>query len=307
MTGLCVAGHPDGDERTAEPGSQACKGCRLATEQALRDLPQWWADLADPNHGKRPSQGGKSAERPEPISDDAASLRAAIRTSLVSWCLVLRDDRHITLPDEDEIIGFTQQLILDLQQARDGARYDGDRGRDQRYADDIADVREARASGADVIGALCLHITRHLPWLLASDHADLLVHQVTTLAHQARRAAHPSRPDGVISCPCGTRVALDVDRARIVCNGCGEWGDVGWWMDRVGKIPPRPMKITELSRWLHEHRDIEISTRQLRRWRDDGQLQAVTGDGAGSAQRFDPLAVALVVEQRLGHTARLSA
>jgi hypothetical protein len=111
--------------RPALDGLRVCSGCERKAMEGLRGIPELYVDLGDPRRGggiprfskynssgpKRPeacpecdnggSCGRKHREAPPIISDAARDARSAIRAGLVSWCLLLEEERRITLPEDD--------------------------------------------------------------------------------------------------------------------------------------------------------------------------------------------------------------
>lgn len=109
----------------AADGLQVCQRCERRTADSLRFLPELYDDLAEPRRGgglpkftkgsspgpKRPEAcakcdagtpcGRTHRETAQIIEDAARDARSAIRAGLVTWCLLLEEERSISLPADD--------------------------------------------------------------------------------------------------------------------------------------------------------------------------------------------------------------
>lgn len=293
----------------AAPGSHVCGHHADTTREHLRDFPELWAVL-----GSKPAGGGQtggSDEPPQPISDRARLERQGMRTMLVTWCKVLEEDRGSPLPDERVIIANTRRDVVRHQSDRyvalDAWRAAQDPQEQERHvnAAQAAHRRaeatlEARATGADIIEALREHIDRHLAWLLNTDHAARLVHDVDTAHTGARRVAYPSRAAIRILCACGERVPISTEHHAIIrCPGCGEWGTLSWWRAREAPaLADGPLTLRQLPDWLFAATGLVVSHKQLRNWHDRGYL--TQHNYVMIPARYDPEAVAVIAHHRLG-------
>jgi hypothetical protein len=275
--------------------------------------------------GTAPTGGARDGGEAQVIGDERRNARSAIKAMLVSWCLVLAEERHITVPDEARIIAGTWQAVFnadaDAAVATDAARaasWARDReaawthrrqsGQHHRRAERL---REQRATEADVIEALCDHIDRHLAWLLASEHADQLVNDVAGAWRWAWSLAGGGRNVPTLLCECGVRVPMPLsedagerETQEFVCPGCGSWGVLAWWADRLA-ASPGPMRLSDLVTWLAHWHGIVVTEKQLRNWADRGDITPAEGGGQhGITRRFDPVAVALIAAARVGVTQR---
>lgn len=101
MSDLCVTEH--GDERPeALPGLRLCRHCRRTLERDLIALPGLWDRLGD--HlapGSTGSGSGRvsgTSSAPLPINPAVAELRDQIRHDLVTWAVLVSDERGLELP-----------------------------------------------------------------------------------------------------------------------------------------------------------------------------------------------------------------
>lgn len=139
---------------------------------------------------------------------------------------------------------------------------------------------------AETVAAMAHVVAVNAGRLLGSVHADQLVHDVTTVAGDARRHLTPRQHRLTIGCPCGARVPLDPDADTITCPGCGEWGDLTWWRKRLGAHTDDQVPLTDLPGILLLQ-GINISLVTLRNWRarkivaplqdDDGDMRNERG------------------------------
>jgi ribosomal protein S27E len=161
---------------------------------------------------------------------------------------------------------------------------------------------------ADTVRAMAHHVAVQAGRLLASGHADQLVHDVRGCVATARRLTSPSRRQPIrVACPdCGERVALSTDPDEAVrCRGCGTWGVLAWWREQLVPDLDAPMTLRDASDWLlvHHGRDVPLET--LRTWskRADGQGNALlveVGRDNQGRKLFDPLAVAELASRMAG-------
>jgi hypothetical protein len=310
----------------AAPGSRACgwhhDGTRdmltgSSRERVVPSLADLYEALAEAPVGARGPGDGEAAQV---IGDERRQARSAIKAMLVSWCLLLAEPaenggRGLSVPDERVIAARTNWAIVAacadgavaLQAWRDAAMrgehppFDAIRRQRAR----VARLREQRLSGADVIAALADHIDRHLAWLLASEHAGQLVHDVASAWRWSWALAGGGRRLPAIRCSCGGQVPMALaedagERAVQVftCPACGEWGVLDWWRAREG-FNEKPMPLVDLVPWLAEHHRVTVTEKQLRNWADRGDITPTAGGGApGVTRLFDPVAVAMVADGR---------
>jgi hypothetical protein len=343
-------------------GSKACawhgEGCRdmlvgatpnPARQRTVPSLAELYEALGDAPVGARGPGDGEDAQV---IGDERRQARSAIKAMLVSWVLVLAEEaenggRGLSVPDERVIAARTRQAILRAQDERDVALTAyraadfglGDQERAiqawRRHSEALKRLREQRESEADVIAALADHIDRHLAWLLASQHAAQLVHDVTSAWRWSWALAGGGRRLPTIRCSCGGLVPMALaedagERAVQVftCPDCGSWGVLDWWKKAEG-IDPGPMPLSEFPDWLAEHHDLHFSLATLRHWAKAHAIRTVhvedcdddvcTGcarkpplirpvverdengnevpPAPGSTRRYDPAAVVLVAQR----------
>ena len=157
----------------------------------------------------------------------------------------------------------------------------------------------------DTIRGMCHVVAVQAGWLLSTDHADQLVHDVRWAHREAKRTAHPGRPDGVrVPCPgCGTRVRLDLSVDTIRC-GCGEWGDLAWWQQHVAAPDlDGPQDASQLVGWLLLEHRLAVTEQALRQWATRGYITRQGRDLKGR-MTYDPVQVALVAKRLTGQRKR---
>jgi hypothetical protein len=278
----------------AAPGSRVCgwhhDGTRdmltgARRERVVPSLADLFEALADAPVGAR---GAGDGEEAQVIGDERRQARSAIKAMLVSWCLVLAEPpenggRGLTVPDERRIGMRTWQSIarswdeygIALQAWR-AETDDVERARLMRkgrlHREQAKRLRDQRDAEADVIAALADHIDRHLAWLLASEHAAQLVHDVTSAWRWSWALAGGGRRLPTIRCSCGGLVPMALaedagERAVQVftCPACGSWGVLDWWREHEG-TDPGPMPLSDLPMWLAQHHGLEVTHHMLKRW-----------------------------------------
>lgn len=330
--GSCVTHRPDCDHQNcacppalAAPNSKTCGWHADTTRENLRELPELWAVLGAGSIG---SGTGSDDESPQPLSDRARWEREGMRVMLVTWCKVLDEERGSPLPDERLIAARTRQEVFrhdcDARMAvavwRAVLNDDDDRDTKRGKAMDAYRRARGRAiragqrrdDGIDIIEALREHIDRHLAWLLASEHADQLVHDVGNVHSSARHIAYPTRAGIRILCACGRRVPISTDKdAWMTCPGCGEEGVLSWWRTREAPATDGPQSLKDLPDWLFAHHALIVTHDQLRGWArtDRAPRMVAVKDAyrdAGGVLRpalYDPVAVAAIAHHRLGRRA----
>jgi hypothetical protein len=292
----------------AAPGSRVCgwhhDGTRdmltgSTRERVVPSLADLYEALAEAPVGARGAGDGEAAQV---IGDERRNARSAIKAMLVSWCLVLAEPaenggRGLSVPDERVIANGTQQdayyadadadveiLAFRAYRAVQGRAEDpAEKVRaheaslrclaaSQRHRDRAIRARQKRLTGADVIAALADHVDRHLAWLLASEHASQLVHEVTFAWRWAWALAGGGRRLPTIRCSCGGLVPMALaedagERAVQVftCPDCGNWGVLDWWRRAEG-VEPGPMPLAAFPEWLAEHHGLAVTLAKLRRW-----------------------------------------
>lgn len=355
----------------AAPGSRACgwhhDGTRdmltgSSRERVVPSLADLYEALAEAPVGARGPGDGEAAQV---IGDERRNARSAIKAMLVSWCLLLAEPaenggRGLSVPDEQRIAAGTEQVAfradadgdVEIQAFRTYRRLraratdpgDKDRAHEaslrclaaaSRHRERAARARELRRTDADVIAGLADHIDRHLAWLLASEHASQLVHDVTSAWRWAWALAGGGRRLPTIRCSCGGQVPMALaedagERAVQVftCPDCGNWGVLDWWREHEGK-DPGPMPLADFPAWLQEQHGLTFTLATLRHWAK-GRIRRMTHvagcgdddctgcartpplirpvverdeDGVeippppGSTRRYDPAAVVLVAQR----------
>lgn len=157
---------------------------------------------------------------------------------------------------------------------------------------------------ADTVRACAHHVAVHAGRLLASEHADQLVHDIESAVREARRLAHPRPRLGVtVPCPsCGHRVALAPDqRDDVTCAECGETGDIRWWRTQLAPGIDEPMHSEALCAWLLEHHRIALTRTALRQMAARGQITRAGKDTLGRGL-YDPVEVAGRLLERRART-----
>lgn len=97
----CLARHRDEQPRIAIDGGYICAGHLARLRRDLADLPTLHTDLADQQaHGHNTSgqRVSGSPGRPIPINPALTAHRDRIRATLVSWCLLVMEERGLEGP-----------------------------------------------------------------------------------------------------------------------------------------------------------------------------------------------------------------
>jgi hypothetical protein len=206
---------------------QQCRGC----------LPGWAADglrlcahhaariggdaiKAAVLHGElelvlRPSGGGGRTGKPgsaSPPRDDVVAMRTEIRHVLVSWCLLISEERGISLPTR-----------LEVEQLPDGF---------------IGPPRRRRVHDETAL-SVGGYVAKHAEWLAAQPYAGEVSDELASLASRARGIAFPSGTRRVEAGPCplcpGTLTALvrTTDAllpSEVACDGdeAHRWASERW-------------------------------------------------------------------------------
>lgn len=158
---------------------------------------------------------------------------------------------------------------------------------------------------ADTVHAIARHVTVQADRLLASEHADQLVHDVTGMASEARSLVSAGRTRGVrVPCvgttdtgPCDNRVTVtEPDPDGIVtCRACGEWGTQQWWIDRASPDVAEQMTARAASDHLLTHAGLLVEPGLIRVWVQRGKLTAVGRDAQGRPL-YDRVAVVALAQ-----------
>lgn len=150
---------------------------------------------------------------------------------------------------------------------------------------------------ADTVRGMAHHVAVQAGRLLASEHADQLVHDVVTAAREARRLAYPVT-SLTVECSCGHRVRIDGDPdVTTTCAGCSEAGTSTWWLHQLVPRALAPMTADEGVAWLATAHRIEVNRETVRQWVARGHLIAVDrkrpeGQTYGQpSSRYMPLAL----------------
>lgn len=305
--------------RQADDGYAVCNGCVHRITTALEELPQLWVDLAERVNTGGPTRYGSSNGDPEacpdcdtgrectrahrdtpaPLGAAQVTARSTIRAHLVTWCQVLADKRHITLPDETRIAATTRDLAhyesVQAAAHRLGADIYAQPGWDaglrvERPPDPLASARhrrdahqhavaaararQDRETGLDIVRALAGHVQRHLDGLLTdTTDAPVIVDDLTTALRDARRYANRSRRSAItIPCPeCGARnAAPDVDvMGDITCSECGLVADATYW----GRLDDNDMTEAQIVEHLATEYRIKVDGATIRQWATRGYIR----------------------------------
>jgi hypothetical protein len=151
---------------------------------------------------------------------------------------------------------------------------------------------------ADNVRAIAHTIAVHAGRLLNSEHADQLVHDITAAASEARRIAYPGR-HLTIACPCGGRVTVDPDYA-MQCRQCRLIGDLTWWQDQAMQTQPPLVPLADLPQRLLLNLGIQVTVKQLRNWADRKIMTPAQRDPTTGRRYYDPIAVAVIAQTRVG-------
>ena len=317
--------------RPPADGSAVCVSCDTTARRVLNHVADTWVDLAEkPAAGSIVSGGGAAGDpeacpdcdtgqpcdrshrdTPTVLDEDRIWARWSIRAHLVAWCEILRDTRHITLPNEADIAATTRFL----------AAHESAMAAQERLAADLcglprangtppdragvavhkaaeysrhraaARARGDRETGRDIIHALAEHITRHLDPLLADpDTARPLLDDLRECEQLGRRYANHTRNTTTrITCPaCTERVTPDRSVPGLLrCPACGTLGDATAWEAPAADLMAEP-DVVEYVRVQHR---IRITGQQLRQWATRGSVtRHHQPDGA---VRYNPIEVAL--------------
>lgn len=109
----CVIPHRAGHQPRAVDGLYACPACLQRLDSQLRALPSRWDQL-----GRALSPGSSPGQRvsgspttPLPINPAVADLRARIRAVLVSWTMLVCEDRGLTGPANGDVLNTATFLF----------------------------------------------------------------------------------------------------------------------------------------------------------------------------------------------------
>jgi hypothetical protein len=282
VSALCLLDHLVPGRHRDGCTEQACTGCVPALAAAgilvcswhenrarsgLRDLPGLYADLGDPRRSPAPSQGTRRSDSGAalPLDDHRRHTRSSIRSVLVWWCQVLA-------------------------------------GRDPET---VGDPRFVWTLPPDTVTAMAHHIATKTGFILATEWADQLVHDITTVTSDAWRLARPGRrPAITVPCPiCAHRVPLRPnDAGDVTCTECGEHGDIRWWRHQLAPNIDAPMPAPQLCTWLLEHHRIRTAEPTLRTWAHRGKISAAGRDAQGRTL-YDPVQVAAYALQQRAQSA----
>ena len=319
----------------AIPGLHVCAGCETRIAAILDGLATLWVDLAEhAASGSIVSGGGGGTEAeacpdcdnghpcdrmhrptPSPLSEGPIVARSTIRAHLVTWCVILRDKHHITLPDETHIVAQTRRLAMwessmaaqerlasDLCRlpSADGSPPDMDGYRQHRDAYH-ARLRAAeqhrtdRETGRDVLAHLAGHIHRHMECLLADpDDAPVLIGDLREALTLGRKYANRTPGRNLrVPCPsCGARVHLAPDdQAQVTCPACGMVADQQAW----GARPAVPMAEDEIVEYLASHHRMRVTGVLIRQWATRGKIGRLK---QGGTVMYNPVEVAAYALQR---------
>lgn len=320
---------PDQDEcpgclpRLADTGIRVCLECERDTHQALTELPQLWADLAErPRLG--PTQGPAGTDTPEVLSEDRIRARAAIVSLLTGWCGTLTDTYQTVTPTVDTADAATTEtarhhsdlatqarnlaalltaptagaMTQDLDAARRAI------GMAAHHAQLAEQAREQARTGQHHLQALATHLDRHVTRLLQHpDHAGPLVIAVTTTHRTARGLANPSRRAAKIAtrCPCGATVPIPTDPdENMTCWTCGLSHPREWWTTHQSADVPAEMNIAQLAEWMRGQGITIVTQRTIRHHADRGTITPsrpaeVLADGRPACRWFEPFGVMQIV------------
>lgn len=119
---ICVLSHRSEPERLrrAADGLHVCLGCLDRLERALAELPANYADLARrlaPSGGKGGPQVTGTRERALPIDPTVADHREHIARTLVSWALMVAEERGIHPPTHNDPDVTAPWLLVHLRWA----------------------------------------------------------------------------------------------------------------------------------------------------------------------------------------------
>jgi hypothetical protein len=232
--------------RVAWDAAQVCRSCAESARAWLRELPDIHDDLLTPPKRRPGQRVSGSSEPPQALSDVARRAREAIRAVLVSWCMVLREDRDVSFPRDD-------------------------------------------------IPAIADHIDKHLSWLLESEHADQLLHDLHGIVTEGRCQAYPFRPDRLYigDCPieiehpdgtlaaCGTALRARADERLVTCLGCGTFAAVEWWQTQLGAFGNDLATGAVASAYLSGIHGRVVPESTIRTWADRGYVPRADRDAKG--------------------------
>jgi hypothetical protein len=152
----------------------------------------------------------------------------------------------------------------------------------------------------DTIEAMAHLIGVQAGRLLASEHADQLLADVTSLVREARRRTYRGRGHAVrVQCPgpvggepCGSWVGIDPDeQAENVCRMCGATGTTSWWIGLAR--PQQLLTISELPAALLPM-GLRTTVKAVQHAADRGDLIPIAL-GTRNARLFDPVAAYAVL------------
>lgn len=147
---------------------------------------------------------------------------------------------------------------------------------------------------ADTVRAMAHHVSVQAGRLLASEHADQLVHDIGAVTKAKSLLQRSSRLR--IRCDCGEWVAVaEAEDQIMTCRGCDAWGLLSWWVKQAPQSEG-PLPLRDLPAWLLVHQGLDVPSTQLRTWADRGWITPLTE--AGVKRLFDPTAVAVVAMTR---------
>lgn len=246
----CVSDHGD-EPRGAEDRAVVCRGCRLATEDALNELPQLFLDLLDPSRiatGVRAKRAPDEAPGPmsygTQMQPAAGDVRGLIREALDRWALWLWQAREIHAPRVALATNFSSardSITVHKFAAIDAGDPKAAKGhlRSMLAATRTAHLYSVDLEHHDTVAAGASHLRTHLATLLAGDDAGDVVRTLTRAHRLARSRATPNGPPegrlGRCSRPgledaCGGTVLIDQGTDMATCRRCGTTDTLdGWW------------------------------------------------------------------------------
>lgn len=145
---------------------------------------------------------------------------------------------------------------------------------------------------ADTVRAMARHVAVQAGRILAHpEHADQLVHDVTTAVREARRLAYPVS-SLTVECTCGQRVRVDQDPDVVTtCRGCDEAGTSLWWQERLVPETTELMTARIGVDWLSREHRITVEEDAVRQWVRRGYLRPATRRRQPGATHGQPAAL----------------